>query len=279
MKALYCRLAEFDALDLDDLAELDERLFDSTDPARTEWRRAVQESSLRLSPVGDLNVPRVSAGESNPHVRRAGHVGKRSFGTDARRRAGRSTPEPSSLARRNTLVSMKMVSVLAAVAASAVVGGSAVAADQPVQARLYFLSDSGRTLIPAQRTARVLTPYAAVAALLEGPTRAERKSGMAPALPANARLKGVAVLSRHAIVALESPTLGRLSTIPRLRVIGSVTYTLTSLPSLKSVRFIVDGRPWGVYDHAGRIIRDYRRGTLAHPWLPACAPAEGCFAP
>jgi spore germination protein GerM len=73
--------------------------------------------------------------------------------------------------------------------------------------------------------------------------------------------------------------LAALRTIPRLRVIGSVTYTLTSFPTIRTVRFTLNGRAWGVYDHAGRVIRDYRRGTLSHPWRPACAPEDGCFAP
>jgi hypothetical protein len=62
-------------------------------------------------------------------------------------------------------------------------------------------------------------------------------------------------------------------------VIAAVTYTLTSFPTITTIRFTLNRQPWGVYDHAGRLIRSYRRGTLAHPWLTACAPGDGCFTP
>lgn len=78
VEVLDCRLAKFDALNLDDLAELNERLLDRVNPPRAEGRRTLQESSLRLAPVGDLNVPRVSTGQADSHVWRASHGQKRS---------------------------------------------------------------------------------------------------------------------------------------------------------------------------------------------------------
>ena len=170
------------------------------------------------------------------------------------------------------------------VAAAALVGivliaapsGSGATSARPM---LYFLGNSGRTLVPAVRVSAPETPHAALAALVAGPNAAEQAEGEKSALPAATRVNGIKVQAAVATVDFGGPGLTPLRTIPRLRVIASVTYTLTSFPTIKTVRFTLNGRPWGVYNHAGRVIRDYRRGTLAHPWLSACAPGDGCFAP
>lgn len=165
----------------------------------------------------------------------------------------------------------------AAVLVSLVLGseGGAAAASGT---QLYFLTQSGKTLTTAALPG-ARTPRAALAALAEGPTVSERDAGARPVFPSGTRLAGISVVGAAVTVAFNGRSLAVLRTIPRLRVIGAVTYTLTSFPTITSVRFKLDGKPWGVYDHAGRVIHDYRRGTLAHPWLTACAPADGCFTP
>lgn len=144
--------------------------------------------------------------------------------------------------------------------------------------QLYFLTQYGKTLTTAALPG-AKTPRAALTALAAGPTLSERNAGARPVFPRGTRLAGISVAGAAVTVAFNGRSLAGLRTIPRLRIIGAVTYTLTSLPTITSVRFKLDGKPWGVYDHAGRVIRDYRRGTLAHPWLPACAPGDGCFTP
>jgi spore germination protein GerM len=144
---------------------------------------------------------------------------------------------------------------------------------------LYFLGSSGGTLVPVVRVGAPKAPRAVLVALVAGPNAAEEAAGDESAFPAATRFSGVDFAGSVATVDFGGSGLAVLRTIPRLRVIGSVTYTLTSFPTIKTVRFTLNGGRWGVYDHAGRIIRDYRRGTLAHPWLRACAPGDGCFAP
>jgi spore germination protein GerM len=162
--------------------------------------------------------------------------------------------------------------VLSLVLAAA--GGAAAAS----RTQLYFLTQSGKTLITAALPGAT-TPRAALTALAAGPTLSERDAGARPVFPSGTRLAGISVAGTAVTVAFRGGNLVGLRTIPRLRVIAAVTYTLTSLPTITNVRFKLDGKPWGVYDHAGRVIRDYRRGTLAHPWLTACAPGDGCFTP
>ena len=163
----------------------------------------------------------------------------------------------------------------AAVVVSVVLATGAAASGRT---QLYFLTRSGNTLITVALP-EAKTPRAALTALAAGPTLSQRASGARSVFPSGTRLAGISVASAAVTVSLNGRSLAGLRTIPRLRVIGAVTYTLTSLPAITSVRFMLDRKPWGVYDHAGRVIRDYRRGTLAHPWLTACAPADGCFTP
>jgi len=154
--------------------------------------------------------------------------------------------------------------------------GAVRAATQP---KAYFLADSGRSLVPVTVGGTLRTPTAALAALAAGPNAAQRANGYESPFPSGTRAGGVNAAGSVATVALSGSPLLKLSTIPRLRLIASVTYTLTSFPAIRTVRFTLQGRPWGVYDHSGRVVRDYRRGTLAHPWLTACAPGDGCFTP
>jgi spore germination protein GerM len=144
---------------------------------------------------------------------------------------------------------------------------------------VYFLADSGRTLVSVTAGTAPLAPSAAVATLAAGPTAAQRAAGYKSAFPSRTRPAGVNVAGAVATVVVAGSALRDLGTIPRLRVIASVTYTLTSFPRITTVRFSYNSHPWGVYDHSGRVIRDYRRGTLTHPWLTACAPGNGCFSP
>ena len=175
--------------------------------------------------------------------------------------------------RRAILALMTALVVAAAVVTT---GGTARGS---ATVRLYFVSASGSTLIPIARIAPTATPREVVSAILAGPNGVDRRKGAASSVPRGVRLVRVISSGARASVALQGSGLVRLSTIPRLRVIASLTYTLTGLPTIRSVRFTVNGLPWGVYNQNGRIIRDYRRGTLAHPWLTACAPADGCFTP
>ena len=157
-----------------------------------------------------------------------------------------------------------VATVLVGIVLIAAPTGSGATSVRPV---LYFLGNSGRTLVPAVRVSAPQTPHAALAALAAGPSVAEQAEGEKSALPAATLVNGMNVQAAVATVAFGGSALARLRTIPRLRAIASVTYTLTSFSTIKTVRFTLNGHAWGVYDHAGLIIRDYRRGTLAHPGL------------
>jgi predicted small integral membrane protein len=167
------------------------------------------------------------------------------------------------------------VAVLAA-GVLAVAPWTAASAEPVFNVRLYFLTSSGRTLLPVERRLTIAAAGAVVAAILAGPTPAERARGAARVVPHGARLVSLQrQRGDRLFLSLRGVSLLRLSTIPRLRVIAALTLTLRGV---KSVRFNVDGRPWGVRDLNSRLIPDYSRATLERA-MTACAPAEGCFSP
>lgn len=198
------------------------------------------------------------------------------------RRMGRwVNPEPIEPRRCNTLRMRRMAGL---VVAAAVLGGMVMALASGVgvasaQPKIYFLVSSGKALVPATPTRSLRTPAVALAALIAGPNAAQRSAGEEAPFPVGTRANSLKVSGSLAIVALSGSRLLHLRTIPRLRLIASVTYTLTSFRAITTVRFLLLHQPWGVYDHSGRVIRDYRRATLADPWLTACAPGDGCFTP
>ena len=174
-------------------------------------------------------------------------------------------------ARRTVLAAMATTGLMALVCAAA-------SPARPPGERLYFLTASGRTLLPVERPLGAAAARTVVTALLAGPTSAERNDGATAVVPRGVRLASLRRRGRGLQLSLRGAALLRLSTIPRLRVIAAFTYTLTSLRGIERVRFTVDRRPWGVYDLHSRLIRDYTRATLQRA-MTACAPGEGCFTP
>jgi spore germination protein GerM len=175
---------------------------------------------------------------------------------------------------KRLIVLLVMLAVLAGLTASA--EGSPTRA--PSKVSLYFLASRGRTLLRVQWSLSPPTPAAAAGAVLRGPTHSERARGAEAVVPKPVRLLRIRTRSDVATLALRGSYLIRLSTILRLRVIASLTYTLTGLPKIRRARFTVDARPWGIWSLQGTIIRDYQRRSLRRS-TPACAPGHGCFAP
>jgi len=142
----------------------------------------------------------------------------------------------------------------------------------------------GEQLVPVRRThartPRVAT--AAISALLAGPTAAERGAGTTTAIPAGTRLLGISIDRGVATVDLTSQYQsggGSLSMQVRL---GQVVYTLTQFPTIRSVRFALDGTPVNVFSSEGIVLdhpvgrSDYRVLTLATT-TPAGPPLAGTW--
>jgi hypothetical protein len=139
----------------------------------------------------------------------------------------------------------------------------------------------GDRIVPVARTHQP-TPgvaTAAISALLGGPNGIERKSGLTSAVPAGTRLLGISITKRVATVDLTSEYQSGGGSLSMQKRLGQVVYTLTQFPSVKAVRFELDGAPVSVFSGEGIILdhpvgrSDYRdlaptSPTVTGTWRP-----------
>jgi len=115
----------------------------------------------------------------------------------------------------------------------------------------------GKGLVARNRahpeTVRVAT--AAIDELLAGPTQGERRgSGITTAIPRGTRLLGIGIENGIATVDLSSQfQSGAGSESLQLRL-AQVVYTLTQFPTVKKVRFELDGAPVDVLSNRGTVV-------------------------
>lgn len=117
-----------------------------------------------------------------------------------------------------------------------------------VRMEVFFLgpADGGSTLVPVMRTVRGRAPdellAGALAALLAGPTPAERARGLLTEIPAGTRLRAVQVREGVAVVDLSGEVAtGGGATSMQARL-WQLVYTGTQLPAARQVRLLVDGQ-------------------------------------
>jgi germination protein M len=111
-------------------------------------------------------------------------------------------------------------------------------------------------LLAVRRTLRPTSAVAtaAVTELLRGPTRSERAAGVGTAVPAATRLLGISIHGDVATVDLSSEfQAGGSSRALKLRL-GQVVYTLTQFPTVRAVRFRLDGTPIDVVTSGGAVV-------------------------
>jgi hypothetical protein len=119
---------------------------------------------------------------------------------------------------------------------------------------VWFSRDNGLVAVRRNHAPTQLVATAAIKALLEGPTAAERSAGLSSAVPAGTRLLGIAIRDGLATVDLTSEYQsggGALSMQTRL---GQVVYTLTQFPTVQKVRFRLDGSPVNVFSSEGIVL-------------------------
>jgi hypothetical protein len=122
-------------------------------------------------------------------------------------------------------------------------------------------------------TPRIAT--AALRALLAGPTAAERADGIGSEIPRETRLHAVSIangVARADFTADYESGAGSRSLQLRL---AQVVYTLTQFPTVKTVRFEIDGSPVDVFSSRG-IVLDHPVARNAYKSLaPAVKPVPG----
>ena len=139
----------------------------------------------------------------------------------------------------------------------------------------------GDQLVAASRTHRA-TPRvatAAVQALLAGPTPAERGSGIATAIPAGTRLIGISIKGGVATVDLTSQYQSGGGSLSMQLRLAQVVYTVTQFPTVRAVRFQLDGSPVNVFSSQG-IVLDHPVGRGDYKGLAsAVTPIAGTWRP
>jgi hypothetical protein len=121
----------------------------------------------------------------------------------------------------------------------------------------------GEQLVPQLRT-HAATPRvasAALEALLAGPTQAERAAGLRTAIPAGTRLLGVSIKDGVATVDVTSGYQSGGGSLSMQMRLAQVVYTITQFPTVRAVRFALDGAPVNVFSGEG-IVLDHPVGRI-----------------
>ncbi|MGY1737297.1 GerMN domain-containing protein [Geodermatophilus sp. SYSU D00684] len=142
--------------------------------------------------------------------------------------------------------------------------------------RVTLFLVSGADLTPVERRTDAATAQAALEQLVEGPSRTEAGTGIRTALPPE--VVGVEDVGADGVatVAVTRGFAG-ITGGNQLLAVAQVVWTLTDLPAVTGVRFVVDGTPVEVPTDAGLTDRpvgrdDYRSVAPAEP--AASSPAE-----
>lgn len=129
--------------------------------------------------------------------------------------------------------------------AALLVAGAAGRAQPSAPTKLTVYLVRGEHLAPVRR-AVPRTPAvarAALAALLRGPTAAERAAGYSTCVPAGTALRGVHVSGRVATVDLTRRFQSGGGSLSMLLRVAQVVYTATQFTAVERVAFRLDGRP------------------------------------
>ena len=136
------------------------------------------------------------------------------------------------------------------------VAGSQIANPLPTQPAFEVWFSRGEGLVPVARmhkpTLGVAT--AAINALVAGPTRAERGEGVTTAVPSGTRLLGISITKGVATVDLTSEYQSGGGSLSMQMRLGQVVYTMTQFPTVKAVRFKLDGAPVNVFSGEGIVL-------------------------
>ncbi|MGY1634636.1 GerMN domain-containing protein [Geodermatophilus sp. SYSU D01186] len=135
--------------------------------------------------------------------------------------------------------------------------------------RLTVFFVRGADLAPVERRTRATTTAAALDQLVEGPTRAEVRAGLRTALPPE--VVGVdEVLSDGLTTVSVTRGFTGITGGNQLLAVAQIVWTLTALPTVTTVRFVVEGTPVEVPTDGGLTDRpvgrdDYRSVAPAEP--------------
>lgn len=115
-----------------------------------------------------------------------------------------------------------------------------VTAPEQVEAEVWFVSGERVAAVT-----RAVTPpavaRAAMTELLGGPDADEAASGLSTSIPAGTSLLGLRIVGGVAEVDLSGEFASGGGSLSMLTRVAQVVYTLTGFPTVRSVRFLIDG--------------------------------------
>ena len=125
--------------------------------------------------------------------------------------------------------------------------------------RLYFLR--GEKLgVAERRVAHTSAPAtAAMKALLAGPTAAEQAAGLGTTMPAGTRLLKLGIADGTATVDLSREFGSGGGTLSMTSRVAEVVYTLTGFPTVRFVRFLMEGEPVDALGGEGVVLAEPQR--------------------
>ncbi len=134
-------------------------------------------------------------------------------------------------------------------------GAATNAPPSAVETTLYFLTADRSAPVGVRRSLKRTSPFAveALRALLAGRTQAEKKRGLATAIPDGTELVSFRIVGNTtAIVNLSGLPLDG-SPVDRVRVITQITRSLIGLSGIERVRLRNEGERWGLWRMSGDI--------------------------
>ena len=140
--------------------------------------------------------------------------------------------------------------------------------------QVWFTRDDGLVSVERTHDPTPLVATTAINSLLDGPTASERVMGFASAVPTGTKLLGIAIHNGVATVDLTSEFQDGAGSRSMQMRLGQVVYTLTQFPTVKKVRFRLDGTPVNVFSSEG-IVLDHPVGRNDYSdLLPAITVAK-----
>lgn len=121
------------------------------------------------------------------------------------------------------------------------------------QVSVYFLH--GEKVQPVLRsTAGPAVATAAIRALLDGPTAAERTAGLTSSVPDGTELLGISVADGVATIDLSEDYSSGGGTLSMTTRLAQVVFTLTRFPTVDAVNFRLEGEPVEVFGGEGIVL-------------------------
>jgi N-acetylneuraminic acid mutarotase len=148
--------------------------------------------------------------------------------------------------------------------------GTEIASDQPT-VEVWFARDDRIVSVNRAQEPTPLVGTAALTKLLAGPSPAERRSGISSAVPAGTKLIGISIDKGIATADLTSEFQSGGGSLSMQMRLAQVVYTLTQFPTVKAVRFRLDGEPVDVFSSEG-IVLDHPVGRSDYKDLAPTSP-------